>query len=728
MAQMVKLLINNLLQGGMVMKHFHGFLIQVIVIFALVSGTATAQNEPLNTELLEPAFEAFRCDFVAETNQVRIGATLVGTNGLPIPISDVNLSISVTDTSAVLLPDDSTLATVNQRDPLQMIIVLDTTETVPVDEIVDKLIEELFPRLLVEDEIALITFSQEIQPRTAFYTDKNRLVNEHVLDLLTLEGDNRLYAAMRDAATDFPLDPTRRRVVLVLTDSGRRESDNTAVEEIITRAQLNHVQIFPIGFYTRDVPRPSREDLFGIANGTGGYAWFYEQPYISRSDVADTVGGFLDEFVDALNGEISIAVNVQGLEPNSNNFINFTLRADTANDATIETTIACPIERLEHSIVFADDFNDRVVRGAIDIGVIPKSDFDLNDTVVVFRLNGEIVQDTGNYIYRFDSRLFTPGYYTITAELLDRRGNILAMVPTLMRLFAQQSLNLSASGSEGAGSLRGRVELVLTAQNSSANLSEAEFTIATANNPDDVRVLGTATFQDDHTATLVINDMQAEANRLFSGIAPGTQLIIGGRVLGITTSDPIFAATDDINVTVFEAQATAIPAPMQEPITPEPAQFDERLIWLGIGLVFIIVNLLLFNAVRRARIRKLITNPDDYEISPRLMTITVYRDGVSQAYTLTKRTVFVGRGSSNDINLGADSNISRSHGVIMWRNGHWYYTNRKSRLHARINDRRRHGLIYFRLKPFTEILVGNALMVFHENAQQDVADFVKTNI
>lgn len=710
------------------MKHFHRLLIQTIVLFMLVLGNTIAQSEPINAQVIQPAFEAYQCDFIAETNQVRISATLVGANGLPIPTSDVTLSVRVTDEALALLPDDTTIAPITQREPLQMIIVLDTTETVPVEEIVDELISELFPRLLIEDEVALITFSQEIQPRTAFYTDKNRLVNEHVLDLLTLEGDNRLYAAILNAATDFPLDSSRRRVALVLTDSGRRESDTTPVEEITTRAQLNNVQIFPIGFYTRDFPRPVREDFYAIANGTGGFAWLYEQPYISRTDVSETVGGFLNEFVDALNSEISISVDVQSIEPNSNNFINFTLQADTANDALIETTVTCPVERLNHSIVFADDLNDLVVRGAVDIGVIPTSDFDLSETVAIFRVNGEIVQDTGETIYRFNSLNRTPGYYTVSAELRDRRGNVLATTPTSIRLFAQQTLGLTVLGADG-NNLAGRVELRLTVPDASADLSEAEFTVAPVSAPNEIRVLGTSIFDDSNIATLIIDNVEAEINRLFPSASIGTQYLIGARVLGITVDDPLFAVTDDVilgvNEAIVQAVATPIPA-TPEVIASEP--IDSRIIWASIIAVMLIVNVLLFNAVKRARIRKTIMHPDDYELSPRLMTITVYSDGVSQSFTLTKRTVFVGRGTSNDINLGPDSNISRNHGVIMWRKGHWYYSNRKSRLLARINDRRKRGLIYYRLKPFSEILIGNALMVFHENSQQDVADFVKTNI
>ena len=711
------------------MKHFHRLLIQTIVLFLLVFSHTIAQTDSLASQVSNPAFEAYRCEFIADTNQVRISATLVGANGLPIPVSDVNLSVRVSEEDIALLPDDSTLATVTQREPLQMIIVLDTTETVPVEEIVNELIEELFPRLLVEDEVALITFSQEIQPRTAFYTDKNRLVNEHVLDLLTLEGDNRLYAATLDAVTDFPLESNRRRVVLVLSDSGRRESDDTPVEEIVTRAQLNNVQIFPIGFYTRDFPRPIREDFFALANGTGGYAWFYDQPYISRTDVSEQVGEYLTEFVDALNGEISIAINVQGLEPD-NNFINFTLQADTANDALIETTVTCPIERLQHSIVFADDLNDVIVRGSVDIGVIPESDFDLNETVAIFRVDGEIVQDTGETIYTFNSLDRTPGFYTITAELRDRRGNILATTPTSIRVFSQQTLSLNILGADG-NNLSGRLELVLTVDEASDNLSEAEFTIAPANDASNLRILGTSVFGSDNSATFIVDDIEAEVNRLFPDATSGTQYILGARVLGISTDDPLFAVTDDMLVTVNQAIAETVATPISQPTQEAaiaPPIVSERVIWFGIVFALLLLNILLFSAVRRARIRRLINHPDDYELSPRLMTITVYSDGVSQSHTLTKRTVFVGRGSSNDINLGPDSNISRNHGVIMWRKGHWYYSNRKSRLLARINDSRKRGLIFYRLKPFTEILIGNSLMVFHENSQQDVADFVKTNI
>jgi pSer/pThr/pTyr-binding forkhead associated (FHA) protein len=124
----------------------------------------------------------------------------------------------------------------------------------------------------------------------------------------------------------------------------------------------------------------------------------------------------------------------------------------------------------------------------------------------------------------------------------------------------------------------------------------------------------------------------------------------------------------------------------------------------------------------------MINNPDHHELSPQVMTVTVHRGDTRRPHTLTKKTVFIGRGSSNDINLGDDPNISRQHGVIMWRRRAWYYSNRKGQVSARINGRRYKGLILYKLEPVTEIEIGATLLLFHSSAQQDVSDFIKTNL
>jgi hypothetical protein len=140
------------------------------------------------------------------------------------------------------------------------------------------------------------------------------------------------------------------------------------------------------------------------------------------------------------------------------------------------------------------------------------------------------------------------------------------------------------------------------------------------------------------------------------------------------------------------------------------------------------LNILLFRMIGRRKILRIISNPDDYELSPQLMTITVRRGDIKQPYTLTKKTVFIGRGSSNDINLGDDPNISRQHGVVIWRNQRWYYSNRKGQAAARIDGKRYRGYALRELIPVSELEIGSALLIFHSNAQQDISDFIKTNL
>jgi pSer/pThr/pTyr-binding forkhead associated (FHA) protein len=110
------------------------------------------------------------------------------------------------------------------------------------------------------------------------------------------------------------------------------------------------------------------------------------------------------------------------------------------------------------------------------------------------------------------------------------------------------------------------------------------------------------------------------------------------------------------------------------------------------------------------------------------MTLTVLRDGIRHAHALTKKTVTIGRGSGNDINVSDDPNVSRQHSVVMWRRGDWYYSNRKSGAVTRIDGRVRRGFFLHKLEGVTELQVGDVIMIFHSSAQQDIADFIKTDL
>jgi hypothetical protein len=170
--------------------------------------------------------------------------------------------------------------------------------------------------------------------------------------------------------------------------------------------------------------------------------------------------------------------------------------------------------------------------------------------------------------------------------------------------------------------------------------------------------------------------------------------------------------------------AVSIPAAVVERINTINDQWVPPAAIIGL----LALNFLLFRMIGRRRIMKLISSPDNVDLSPQLMNITMRRGDIKQSHTLTRKTVNIGRGSTNDINLGDDPNISRQHGVIIWRKNSWWYSNRKKDTTTKIDGKKYHGLALVKLEPVTEIEIGQTLLVFHSNAQQDVSDFIKTNL
>jgi hypothetical protein len=686
-----------------------------VLWFVLTSASGYTQSE---TELFpEAALIVYRCDFRAETNTAWIHAVLMGANGAPIPRDSYSVSLTETVSGQVLESENVSVSSVADRTPLEMIVVLDITETVPIEEIVSEFSTQLVPQLLVQDEVALITFSQDISPITQFYTDKNRLINEHMLDLQTVDGDNRLYDAIVEAVSAMPFVSDRRQVVLVLTDSGRRETEQASQALIIADALESKIQIYSIGFYSRD--RPDDDELQALANGTGGYSWIYNEGEITREAIAKGVGDYLDDFARTLNSEILLSIDMQGQTPDANGRVPFDIVIDTDNDSTLSDHIDCPIQVLHHAIDFAEGTEDATVSEPVELGVTVETDLNPELTQVVFRVNDEIVQSSLDQVYVFDSPGMTPGYYTIGAQLRDQNNELLATTPATIRLFVQQILAFRRGDDAGdlpAGAVRFEV-----LANPEIELPDIHFTISSDADPGVVHTLGEGPVPLDEAggAVLTIPDMTTTVITLFPQITETHTVQISAFVPGVSPGDPPLAISEILTIQPE--------LPSQAPI---PIRFDylRESIPLTLTVFFLLLNYLLLRQVGRLRIKRLINNPDDYELSNQLMSITVRQRGFDQSHTLTKKTLTVGRGSSNDINLGDDPSVSRQHGVVMWRNQQWYYSNRKRGISARINGKRYSGLKLGKLEAITELEVGNAQLVFHSNTQRDISEFVRTNL
>lgn len=682
----------------------------VIVMALMLAAPARAQQPPPRAA----AFVAYQCVFQAQTNTVEIRASLRGSNGAGMSPSSYTIS------------GVQSVRPAQPRPPLQMVIVLDITDTVPIEQIVDAISVNLMPRLDVQDQVALITFSQEVSPPTQFYTDKNRLINEHMLDLKTLEGENHLYDAILSSLSAFPLGSDARKVVLVLTDSGRRTAPQATTPEIVEAARRAKIEIYPIGFYSRD--RPDEAELQTMANGTGGYAWLYTETRNSRATIGAAVNNFLDNFARALDSEIVISVGMQGQTPDANGQVLLNLTVTPSNDPVLTDSISCPMEVLRHGINFVQMPDNLVVSGRADVVVAVDSRLNPDELLVVFRANGEIVQNSTSRRYTFNAAEVAPGYYNIDAQLWNRNNETLASTPTTIRIYAQQVLQLgTASGLTQA--LEGAVQFQAS-RSSTFALPEARFTVTSVSDPAQSFDLGRAAFQPDGKAALMLDDIYTRMLALFPNMTDASQFRVAAFVPGVSPDDANLAFSNDLVISVKQpGQPAVVPtaAPPVVAAAPQPAAPDWTLP-AALVVLFGVANILLFRWAGRRRILRMINNPDHHELSPQVMTVTVHRGDTRRPHTLTKKTVFIGRGSSNDINLGDDPNISRQHGVIMWRRRAWYYSNRKGQAAARINGRRYKGLILYKLEPVTEIEIGATLLLFHSSAQQDVSDFIKTNL
>lgn len=700
----------------------------ICTLLFLTTALAVAQDSDEVEVLQRASFVAYSCLFDKDSNSVQIQSVVMASNGQTLPRETYQIEAMIADTGEVLPADSMTIQSISQRPPLQMIIVLDTTDTVPITQVVTALTDELMPRLLSEDQVALLTFSAEVAPRTQFYTDKNRLVNEHMLDLLTLEGDNQLYDAVYDATSDFPLDANKRQVVLLLTDSSRRQTAQTPIATIVEQAQRSGIQIYSIAFFTRD--RPDLNELRTLANETGGYVWLYDEIVNSRATIEAAVRDYLEDFTTTLNNEVLLTISMQGQQPDPSGNIALNLTMRSSNEETITESVVCPLEVLTHNITFNEDVEDATVLESIDVGVNVESDLNPDALRVVFRVNDEVAQESASQVFTFDAANNKPGYYTVGAQLVDANGEVLATTPSTLEFYVRQTLELTVAENVNLSQLSGEVDFEAVSR-PEFELRAARFDIAPVGDelvfvPLDNTL---AAFDSTGRAVLTVPNIKETIRAKFPNAGEDTLYRVRAVVPGATSDAPDLASSNEVEIGVAPDSAPVVVAPPV--VVPEAVrslrpnnQTIPNMAMVGLALF----NVLLYRAIRRAGVRRMIRVPDRHDLSAQLMSVTVRRDGVKSSHTLTKKTVTIGRGSSNDINLGDDPNISRQHGVIMWRRQAWYYANRKPRAIAKIDGRRFVGFKRYKLEPITEIEIGNSLLIFHSNAQQDVTEYIKTNL
>jgi hypothetical protein len=709
------------------------------VFAALVLGTVggvLAQAEDGLTRTDQPGFTAFTCRYNEEAGRSEIIASLAGPGGAVVAAADIT-AVSVARTGGEPLSAESvSVAPAETRQPARVVLVLDTTDTMPLDQIKGLLLDPsrgFMPDLQGEDEIALVAVDESVTGPTPFSNDKNALYNDRVADLATRAGTNVIYEGIQAAVGATTPNSPARQAILVITDSGyiegRADEAVALVNEIITVAQASNAQIYPISFSSLNAANVPDPDLLNrLANETGGVGWTYAGDK-SPARIVEAIGTALEEFYAVLNGEVVISADLTGLEADETGFVPLDVSLTLASGATLTDTIACappPAAGQEvvtpaYTIAFRNLVEGLQVSEALVAQVAAAPEPLPDGALYRFFLDDE-PNDSADPEFTIAPADINPGVHTLRAQLRDDAGNTLATTPTVS-FYTQRPLVLT-TGAGGTVNLSG--PLTLQAANLSPNIGAVEFTLVDANDPAKTLSLGTAAATNG-TAMLEVPNIQDAANTLLPGQTDGWNVQVVAIAAGASADSPPLGVSNTLNLSVQPKPQDVVSQVFADPATAGQVVNIGAPILLT--LLFIVVDFILWRQLKKARIKKLINRPDGHDLSANLMQLTVSRAGQRQTFVLTKKTMVVGRGSGNDISLDDDANVSRQHGVVMWRGQKWYYANRKPKVKSRVNGKTIKGLAMVRLDNPTEINIGDYQIVFHGgDTQRDISDLVKTNL
>lgn len=709
-------------------RRTHLVLLTALMALLLVAVTgAFAQASDGITRSDQPQFVAFTCSYNEDSGRTEVFAALTAPGGGPVAEADIS-SVTVTRTGGDPLPAESvSIAPASERAPLRMVLVIDATDTMPLSQIQGDLLGAtgFLPGLQVEDEVALVVFDATVTNPTQFYSDKNALYNDHVADLTVRSGDNVVYEGIRTAlGTTTPNSPARQ-VVLVITDSGyapgRTAEGEALASEIITVAQASKAQIFAISFSSLNAQNVPDTDLLArLAAETGGVAWSYSGDK-SPGAIGTAVATAIEEFYASLNAEVVISADLAGLEAGETGFIPLDVTVTLASGAELTSRVACappPVAGVEvatplFTIAYRNLVEGLAVTEPLVVQIAAAPDPQPSDAIFRFFLD-DGPTDSATPEFTVDPAAINPGVHTMRVQLRDGSGTTLAATSTVT-FYTQRPLVLT-TGSGSTNNLSG--PLTLRAANISPNIGAVEFTLINANDTAQKLVLGTAAAENG-AAVLEVPNIQEAANSLVPDQADGWNLQVVAAAPAASPDSPPLGVSNTLNLSV---------QPLPVGLVMDSSTVTGVIVPVVIALALVLIDLFLLGRIRKARIMKKINQPDGYDLSPNLMQLTVSRAGNRQVYVLTKKTLYIGRGSGNDISLDDDANVSRQHGVVMWRGQKWWYAQRKPKVRARVNGKNLKGVALMKLENPTEINIGDYQVVFHGDTQRDISDLVKTNL
>lgn len=660
-------------------------------------------------------------------SQLFIPFYTLGSDGTPLAPERITVTDQVAQAEIDLL---NPVAVRDPRQPLQILFIMDVTGSVQLDALSDIWINVL-TNYNSEDRFALMSFSDAnslggVDP--LILGDRIALVG----DIGNLERNNdpaqgiaALYQALElgveRSANEIERSGLEHPVVLVITDSSNTATSGFSANDVIEAAQEADVRLFAIGYRTADSPD---DQLPRIAAETNGYAWMPD-----GGDTADNTAARVAErmvaFREALEAEFLLTVGVNEVQLDAEGAAQIAIAADdsepisvTCADIQLPEPTAMP-ELFDTLSIDLDDITDLdpenlpTVTVQFDIQTIetsPVIEATLNEQVFTLDSGGQttVLFDLNREDVRAALRLGRNDLLISARAPESAPDVLLASVPRVFDIPATPiMLELSAEGDPMLDSLAGDVAFVASVPQSTAailtnnGIDRVAFELLPS--PPEAVPLDPVPLEEGQArlAVSAIDDLPDAAQ-----IMQVRAILVDGEGNPVA-SDISVPATLDVGVNV--------------------AQLDPifLIVTFGLSLLLLILDIFLLRQIRVTRIKRLIEGEDAHPLPASHMYVTVKADYRADTHNLLKRTMTIGRGSSNDITLPDDAGVSRQHGVLIWRRRRWYFTHRNNKSVSTIDKRKVQGYRLVEIKPAMQIRVRNFILTFHRE-NEDPDDLTKT--
>jgi hypothetical protein len=711
-----------------------GFVMLMISSLMGVVGLVSAQEAA-------PGVYVYGCKFDEDSGQAQIRLALINRDGQPLNPSAWQVRSAGSDEA---LPADTiTLEPVEQRAPARVILVVDTTFQYPSEALREVLENQMLlpPYLFPTDELGLVKFDVDAAVLGTPSTDKGQLFNLHGDKLTSLRQQEAntavLYEGIFSALdSNSNVDPAQQRlVILVFTDSQHSTTQSpVTLDQVIRRAQELRAQVFPILFDNFGDQDPDPAAMQQLANATGGHVWSTSTaPEADRSlDAFKTqMTQFLTAADMAVNAEYVLSIPGELLEPDENQVAQVAITLTSGVDELPLPVQNCDVLLSQHAIILGTVSPDSKlvpVDGSLTVNyaIEPPPADDDNLEIRLF-MNGRSLP--GQQLSAGDQfqlsltdvqSALQAGANTLQIELY-REDERIAEAVEVRDVRFQRPLTLCVLQADECvpdATVSGATTFQVGIEGDAGDAANAVVRFRARVDGGEYQAFGTDELAAG-SADFIVPNINTEVTNLF-GEEEISDLEIVAFIgdSGLERADFVSAP---LPVTLGTPEVTVTPA-------ATTSNLPMLLLPFGIAGVLAIVDLLLLRQIGKARVKRLIRYPDALIMPDNPLKITAQRDGNSQTFVLTKRTMNVGRGTANEINLSDDTNVSREHGVVMFRRGRWYYANRKPKIRATVDKKNLRGYQMRELKDRTQMQLGDYVLVCHYGDVEDLSALAETQL